>query len=140
MPISKRLQGRQDAELVGLVFRLTDALQHRYESVAADHGLTRQQATLLGLLEEPQPMSVLADALHRVASNITGIVDRMERQGMVQRERSSGDRRVVVISATESGRALHSRFERALYSEDLPFAALDDEQRATLLALLRPLV
>ena len=140
MPISKRLEGRQDAELVGLVFRLTDALQHRYESVAAEHGLTRQQATLLGLLEEPQPMSALADVLHRVASNITGMVDRLERQGLVQRERDSADRRVVVISTTPAGRELYSRFESSLYNEDLPFAALDDEQRATLLALLRPLV
>jgi DNA-binding MarR family transcriptional regulator len=140
VPISKRLEGRQDAELVGLVFRLTDALQHRYESVAAEHGLTRQQATLLGLLEEPQPMSALADVLHRVASNITGMVDRLERQGLVQRERDSADRRVVVISTTPAGRELYSRFESSLYNEDLPFAALDDEQRATLLALLRPLV
>jgi DNA-binding MarR family transcriptional regulator len=140
VPISKRLEGRQDAELVGLVFRLTDALQHRYESVAAEHGLTRQQATILGLLEEPQPMSALADVLHRVASNITGMVDRLERQGLVQRERDSADRRVVVISTTPAGRELYSRFESSLYNEDLPFAALDDEQRATLLALLRPLV
>lgn len=138
--MSKRLQGQQDAELVGLVFQLTDALQHRYESVAAEHGLTRQQATLLGLLEEPQPMSALAAVLHRVASNITGMVDRLERQGLVQRERASGDRRVVVISTTAAGRELYARFERALYSEDLPFAALDEEQRATLLSLLRPLV
>lgn len=140
MPISQRLRDRQDAELVGLVFRLTDALQHRYESVAAEHGLTRQQATVLGLLEEPHPMSALADQLHRVASNITGLVDRLERQGLVQRDRAPDDRRVVVISATAAGRELYARFERALYSEELPFAALDDDQRATLVSLLRPLV
>ncbi|WP_148615937.1 MarR family winged helix-turn-helix transcriptional regulator [Nocardioides rubriscoriae] len=140
MPTSKRLHGRQDAELVGLVFQLTDALQHRFESVAVQHGLTRQQATLLGLLEEPQPMSVLAERLRRVASNITGLVDRLERQGLVTRERSSEDRRVIVISATRDGRDLYARFEKALYSQDLPFAALDSEQRATLLSLLRPLV
>lgn len=140
MPISKRLRGRQDAELVGLVFALTDALQHRFETVAAEHGLTRQQATLLGHLEEPQPMSALAGTLHRVASNVTGLVDRLERQGLVERRRASEDRRVILIAATDAGRELYARFETALYRADLPFAALSDEESDTLRALLRALV
>lgn len=140
MPISKRLNGRQDAQLVGLIFQLTDALQHRFESVAAEHGLTRQQATLLGLLEEPKPMSALAEVLHRVASNVTGLVDRLERQGLVQRGRADDDRRVVLISSTAAGRELYARFETALYCADLPFSSLNDEERNTLLALLRALV
>jgi DNA-binding MarR family transcriptional regulator len=39
-------------------------------------------------------------------STITGIVDRMERDGLVMRDRSSSDRRVVLIRATEKGREL----------------------------------
>lgn len=137
MPISKQVQGRLDAQLVGLVFQLTDALQHRYEAVAAEHGLTRQQATVLGLLEEPKPMSVVAEALHRVASNVTGLVDRLERQGLVTRERAADDRRVVLISTTAAGHDLYARFETALYSGDLPFATLSDEEKRALLSLLR---
>lgn len=140
MPLTKRMEGREEAELVRLVFALTEALQHRYESVAAAHGLTRQQATMLGLLDEPRPMSALAGALHRVASNVTGMVDRLERQELVRRERDPEDRRVVFIVATDAGRDLHQRFETALYQDDLPFAALTDDDRATLLSLLRRLV
>lgn len=140
MPISKRLQGRQDAQLVGLVFQLTDALQHRFESVAAEHGLTRQQATVLGLLEEARPLSAIAAKLHRGASNVTGLVDRLERLGLVQREPAANDRRVVLISATAAGRELYAEFESALYDADLPFAALTAEERATLIELLHAIV
>src|SRR6476659_3199565 len=87
MATSKAMQGRREAELVRLVFELTERLQHRYEAAAAEHGLTRQQASLLGLLDEPRPMSTLAHLLQRDANNITGLVDRLERQDLVRRER-----------------------------------------------------
>lgn len=136
MPTSERLRGTADAELVRLVFALTDQLQQRFDAVAAAHGLTRQQATLLGLLEQPHPMSALADILHCDASNVTGLVSRLERQGLVTRERHDKDRRVTLVSATKAGRDLYSEFEDALYSADLPFARLTAAQRATLRTLL----
>jgi DNA-binding MarR family transcriptional regulator len=128
--------GRRDAEIVRLVFELTERLQHRYEAVAGEHGLTRQQASLLGLLEEPRPMSGLAATLQRDASNITGLVDRLQRQGLVRREQHASDRRVTMIVATQEGRQLHARFEAALYGEGLPFESLTTDERATLLDLL----
>ena len=36
-------------------------------------------------------------------SNITGIIDRLEKKGMVQRNRMEGDRRVTLIQLTETG-------------------------------------
>ncbi|MGN6333494.1 MAG: MarR family winged helix-turn-helix transcriptional regulator [Motilibacteraceae bacterium] len=140
MPTSERMRGTADAELVRLVFALTDQLQLRFEAVAAQHGLTRQQATLLGLLEQSHPMSVLAEILHCDASNVTGLVSRLERQGLVQRERHDKDRRVTLVSATAAGRDLYSRFEDELYGGELPFARLTATQRTTLRTLLDRLV
>ncbi len=40
------------------------------------------------------------------AANMTGIIDRLENKGVIQRKRKPGDRRVVLISLTESGRKL----------------------------------
>jgi DNA-binding MarR family transcriptional regulator len=134
------MQGRRDAEIVRLVFDLTDHLQHRYEAVAAEHGLTRQQASLLGLLDEPRPMSTLATLLQRDASNITGLVDRLERQDLVRRERDERDRRVTLVALTDGGKDLHARFETALYGSGLPFSALSEDERATLLGLLSRVV
>ena len=136
MPTSERMRGTADAELVRLVFALTDQLQQRFEAVAAAHGLTRQQATLLGLLEQPQPMNALAGILHCDASNVTGLVSRLERNGLARRERHDKDRRVTMVSATSSGRDLYARFEDALYGEDLPFTRLTAAQRTTLRSLL----
>src|SRR6476619_5907507 len=100
MATSKAMQSRREAELVRLVVELTERLQHRYEAVAAEHGLTRQQASLLGLLDEPRPMSALAAMLQRDASNITGLVDRLARQDLVRRERAERDRRVTLVART----------------------------------------
>lgn len=136
MSTSRAMRGRRDAEIVRLVFDLTDQLRHRYESIAAEHGLTRQQATLLGLLDEPLHMRAIAELLQRDASNVTGLVDRLERLGLVQRQRDSQDRRVTMIASTDAGRELHGRFEAALYGEGLPFADLTSAERDALLALL----
>lgn len=130
------MRGRRDAEIVRLVFELTERLQHRYETVANEHGLTRQQASLLGLLDEPRPMRMLAAMLQRDASNVTGLVDRAQRLGLVRREQHATDRRITMIAATEEGKALHERFESALYGAGLPFASLTADERATLLNLL----
>ena len=54
----------------------------------AELGLTLRQAHALRLLdpEEPMPMSALAERLFCDASNVTGIADRLEARGLVERE------------------------------------------------------
>jgi DNA-binding MarR family transcriptional regulator len=51
-------------------------------------------------------LSELSEKMSARNSTITGIVDRMERDGLVVRERSQSDRRVVLIRATDKGQAL----------------------------------
>ena len=61
---------------------------------------------------EPVPMSALADALHCDNSNITGIVDRLEAAGLVERRAHEGDRRVKAVVLTEKGESLRIEIER----------------------------
>jgi DNA-binding MarR family transcriptional regulator len=63
---------------------------------------------VLGLLDEsgPLPMRSLAEALDVSQASATGIVDRMEQRGLVERRRDADDRRVVRAAITDEGRRL----------------------------------
>ena len=54
--------------------------------------------------EGPLPMSRLADAMDVSQASATGIVDRMEQRGLVERLRDDADRRVVRVALAEGGR------------------------------------
>lgn len=77
---------------------------------AREHGLTGPQISVLKILEAMGDLSLteLSEKMSARNSTITGIVDRMERDGLVVRERSQSDRRVVLIRATEKGMSLAS--------------------------------
>ena len=100
------------------------------------------QVLALRLLEpgRPLPMSALADALHCDNSNVTGIVDRLEQRGVVERRTGERDRRVKMLEVTEEGSRLREqlaeRFSRP--PEALARLPLSDQQ-ALLEILRRPL-
>ncbi len=71
-------------------------------------GCTLPQFDVLSELEragEAQTMSQVSRQLMVSNGNLTGVVDRLLREGYVHREESPGDRRVQLISLTEAGRA-----------------------------------
>ena len=88
-----------------------------FAECAQRHGLTVMQAHLLHELEpsEPLRMNVLATELACDASHVTGIVDRLERRGLVERQSGDGDRRVKLIALTPLG----ERVRDALLAEML---------------------
>ncbi len=63
---------------------------------------------ILFLLEHdgPLPMRGLAEAMDVSQASATGIVDRMEQRGLVERQRDEEDRRVVRVAVTDEGRNL----------------------------------
>ena len=62
---------------------------------------------LLALYENgPLPPSQIAKQILVKSSTVTGIIDRLEQKGLVERKRSSSDRRVITIELTEAGRTL----------------------------------
>ena len=66
----------------------------------------RQQFWVLGVLSRgPQRMHELAERAHTSQASLTGIVDRLEALGFVERTRSDTDRRVVEVSLTPAGLA-----------------------------------
>jgi DNA-binding MarR family transcriptional regulator len=63
---------------------------------------------VLSLLEVdgPLPMRILAESLDVSQACATGIVDRMEQRGLVERRRDDEDRRIVRVALTDEGRRL----------------------------------
>ena len=57
-------------------------------------------------IDGPMPMGGLAEALDVSQASATGIVDRMEQRGLVERRRIDEDRRVVRVALTDEGRRL----------------------------------
>ncbi len=68
-------------------------------------GISMTHFHVLTLLRhnEAMPMGRLADILDASMSNATGIVDRMEERGLVERVRVPGDRRIVLVRPTQAG-------------------------------------
>lgn len=54
----------------------------------------------------PLPMGALAESMDVSQASVTGIVDRMEQRGLVERVRDDDDRRVVRVALTDEGRRL----------------------------------
>ena len=68
-------------------------------------GISMAHLQTLWILQEhgPQPMTRLADLLGVAVPNATGIIDRMEQRGLVERLRDGADRRVVMVQQTPDG-------------------------------------
>src|SRR5216110_362810 len=79
-------------------------------TLAAEFELSPAQCHVLHLMEpdRPIPMGRIADALACDASNVTGLIDRLESRGLVRRQPAAADRRVKVLELTPAGIRLRS--------------------------------
>jgi DNA-binding MarR family transcriptional regulator len=96
-----------DAILEAMVYLYTES-RRITKSLALAHGLTGPQLVVLKMLEPVGKLSLsaLSGRIRAKNSTVTGIIDRMERDGLVVRRRSDEDRRVVHIELTARGRRL----------------------------------
>ena len=125
-------------EILNLLAEMTTRFYAEYDQVAAAHQLTGGQARMLALVaDEAMPMSQLAGRMKCEPSNITGLVDRMEKRGLVTREPDGRDRRIKLVTPTEQGRDVAGRIWTELDYAANPLAGLDLTERETLRDLLR---
>ncbi|MCX4786574.1 MULTISPECIES: MarR family winged helix-turn-helix transcriptional regulator [unclassified Streptomyces] len=125
-------------EVVELIGTVVARYYEEYDEAAAAHSLTGAQARVLGLLAlEPIPMRRIAQKLKCEPSNVTGIVDRLETRGLVERRPDPADRRVKLAAPTEKGARTAQELRDSLTFAREPLAELSDEDRATLRDLLR---
>lgn len=106
-PVSDDLKSDVDQVLEAIIYLYTESRRITKE-LAKRADLTGPQLTVVKLLEQVGDLSLseLSDKIRAQNSTVTGIIDRMEREGLVSRERSTEDRRVVHIRLTAKGRTL----------------------------------
>jgi DNA-binding MarR family transcriptional regulator len=104
--------------------------------------LSPVQCHVLHLIEpeRPLPMARLAETLSCDASNVTGLVDRLEGRGLVLRRPSPGDRRVKVLELTPAGARLRAQLLRRMTGQALPLSRLSVHEQRTLVRILERLV
>ena len=102
--IPTEIKPEVDSILEAIVYLYTESRRVTKE-VARSAELTGPQLTVLKVLEGVGDLSLseLSERIRAQNSTVTGIIDRMEREGLVVRARSTEDRRVVNIQLTEKG-------------------------------------
>lgn len=109
-------------------------------TLAAEFELSPAQCHVLHLIEpdRPIPMGRIAESLACDASNVTGLVDRLESRGLIRRQPSAEDRRVKVLVLTPEGAHLRSIvMERMTQPPESLSRLSSDEQRALVRILKR---
>jgi MarR family transcriptional regulator, organic hydroperoxide resistance regulator len=121
------------AEAWALMQRLFAPQRRRFMALAAEYELSPPQLGALKALDPDNPlaMSELAEVLGCDNSNVTGIVDRLEHRGLVERRPADHDRRVKLLALTSEGLALRESLADRLHAPPEQLAGLDTaDQRA----------
>lgn len=104
------------------------------------HALSLVHLSVLTALEADEPLSMkrLAEAMDVSDASATGIVDRMEKRGLVERRHGTDDRRVVLVHATEAGgQVFHDMAAHRRSMLSRVFAELTEDEMAALLVGMR---
>jgi len=99
------------------VVRTSDRLQIRFARLLREYDLTPSQYNVLRILRgEGKPLAILeiASRTITVVPGITGLIDRLERAGFVNRLRCEKDRRVIYVALTDRGAATLAALDEPL--------------------------
>jgi DNA-binding MarR family transcriptional regulator len=131
--------------VIGRISRLARELERRLEPVYREHGLEPGWHDVLATLRRSGPhyrlrASEFSGALMLTSSGTTKRLDRLERAGLIARSRDPDDRRGVIITLTDKGRALIDAVTEAhLENERSLLAGLTPAEQERLAGLLRKL-
>lgn len=104
-------QPRYDLWILRSLRRIMRATDVQSRKLMAEYEITGPQLICLQTLQEDGPLTTtaLAKLVNLANSTVVGILDRLEAKGRIARERSTQDRRVVLVYITDEGRELLAR-------------------------------
>jgi DNA-binding MarR family transcriptional regulator len=136
-PIEERTALSPASEAWILMHRIHWAEKPRFMAIGQEFDLAPQQGMALRALHEPRPMGELAKFLACDNSNVTGIVDRLEERGLVERRSAEHDRRVKLIELTDEGQRVRREIELRISEPPRAIASLRESDQIALRDLLR---
>ncbi len=123
-----------------LLLQITFERVHAHFAAAiAELDLAPTQAKALHELNVEPPISMreLAERLRSDPSNVTGLVDRLEARGLVERRRHPVDRRIKGLALTAAGAATRERLFARLYSAPRAISELPEPDQRFLREVLQ---
>jgi MarR family transcriptional regulator, organic hydroperoxide resistance regulator len=129
---------RLEGEVVGLWFEMQARLEAHFTELASQYKLSAVQAKVLLVLQPETAMTMrsIAGALQYDASNLTGVVDRLEEMGAARRQPHPSDRRAKGVVLTAEGQRVRRAFWERLTSNTGPLGKLNDRELVSLRRLL----
>ena len=139
MGASTRTRASPASEAWALMFELMHLSKRRFMAIASEFELSPPQVMALRQPDpdEPKPMSELALAMRCDNSNVTGIVDRLEDRGLVERRPGAHDRRVKMLSITPRGAQVRAGLSARFEEPPEPLAGLSLEDQRALRDIMR---
>ncbi|MFQ6677576.1 MAG: MarR family winged helix-turn-helix transcriptional regulator [Fidelibacterota bacterium] len=103
-----------------LMFRTARGMKKLLDTRLSEFNITSSQATVLNTLsyQDGQSLSDIGKSIHLDKPAITGLADRMEKDGLVERRRTSSDRRIIQLFFTEKGKKLFHQIEKVIVDVD----------------------
>jgi DNA-binding MarR family transcriptional regulator len=107
-----------EEELLVSLLRTTDVLQERFEQIVRPFNISMTQYNVLRILRgaEPEghPCGAIGERMIAREPDVTRLLERMEKAGLIKRARQSSDRRVVVTRISSAGLKLLDEIEPKL--------------------------
>ena len=129
-----------DASLPMMLYRVLDGIMPHYRALFSEHGLTEQQWRVLRTLWEDESLSSVELARRTLlpAASLVGVLDRLEKKGLIVRLRSVEDRRIVFAKPTPDGRRLEREIAPRLHDiHQAVRRCVTDQEWQSLSAILR---
>jgi DNA-binding MarR family transcriptional regulator len=122
-----------------MLAELVASQRSRTMCVCSDLELAPAQLMALKCLDPDAPVAMreLASTLGCDNSNVTGIIDRLEERGLVERRPAPHDRRVKMLVVTPRGREVRQRIKERIEEPPEPLLRLDADEQSALRDLLR---
>jgi len=109
-----------EQEAILNLLRTNDQFQNRFGRVFREYDLTSSQYNVLRILRgegKPMPCLEIAERMIQVVPAMTGLLDRLEKQDLVRRERCTEDRRVVYVQLTAKAHDLLGRMDEPILQQ-----------------------
>ena len=139
----KRPFASLDQEVLLNILRTNDQLQIRLERLFRQFGLTTSQYNVLRILRgegSSLPITEIGARTITVVPGMTGLIDRLERAGMVRRDRSAEDRRVIYVEITPKALDVLAKLDKPLMELHAQMVGgLNDTEKRDIVRLMEKL-
>ncbi len=139
---TKNLPATEGTHLWLLLWKATRTVEREAHASVQATGLGLTDFAILEALlhKGPLPVNAFRDKVLLTSGSLTAAVDRLERDGWVERRSQSGDRRMRLVHLTEKGRTrIKPVFEQHRRDMEQVFSCFNPVQRKVLAARLRKL-